>query len=214
MVVCPSFTSRQRTPDDLAPSEHALNPPMLDLRRRGPAHVLSGRHSDYARCHDAPPITHLRARSGLGRAMSGSSPPACSSTHPGTGRCVCALFLVCLTTAACKRAWTRCLARPGLAPGPAGVSMFALCSPPLFSPLTHSYCCLQTIAFSTRCPRAHARSPLLHHKPIRPALRRHSWFPAGIIPRCWVPRAAHTTRCVPYSLHKSRSSPARCCHAS
>jgi hypothetical protein len=42
MVVCPSLTTRQRTPDDLAPSEHALNPPMLDLRRRGPAHVRPG----------------------------------------------------------------------------------------------------------------------------------------------------------------------------
>jgi hypothetical protein len=54
IVVCPSLTTRQRTPDDLAPSEHALNPPLLDLRRCGLAHVRPGRHSNCERCHDAP----------------------------------------------------------------------------------------------------------------------------------------------------------------
>jgi hypothetical protein len=42
VVVCPSLTTRQRTPDDLAPSEHALNSPMLDLRRRGPHKYYRG----------------------------------------------------------------------------------------------------------------------------------------------------------------------------
>jgi hypothetical protein len=78
----------QRTSDTLAPSECALAHG-LDLRRRR-------QRSDCVRdpTTPRPPIIHSRAQSGLGCAMPGSSPPAGSSTRPGTGRCVCAPPLV------------------------------------------------------------------------------------------------------------------------